>query len=212
MLFLGCGPALHDVETTRRCIVASLRPEMSEAAALTSRCALKCLTQRAVRRVSGWHLWRVGLALVTCWVGTCGGPCGVSGLSVWLVAGRAACRGFLCGLWRAVRRVGAFCVACGGPCGVSNFVESWIFLSICEKKPINGRIRGAKYVEFCRKVSKVGFFSGCRKKSQEKRYFKYIFLAFFETMAVLSNSGQKATSNIAVRRQRALASSRSFWI
>ena len=108
VLFLGCGPALHDVETTRRCIVASLRPEMSEAAALTSRCALKCLTQRAVRRVSGWHLWRVGLALVTCWVGTCGGPCGVSGLSVWLVAGRAACRGFLCGLWRAVRRV-EFC-------------------------------------------------------------------------------------------------------
>ena len=137
MLF-WCGPALHDVETTRRCIVASLRPEMSEAAALTSRCALKCLTQRAVRRVSGWHLWRVGLALVTCWVGTC-----------------------------------------GGPCGVSNFVESWIFLSICEKKPINGRIRGAKYVEFCRKVSKVGFFSGCRKKSQEKRYFKYIFFGFF---------------------------------
>ena len=124
-VFLGCGPALHDVETTRRCIVASLRPEMSEAAALASRCALKCLTQRAVRRV------------------------------------------------------GAFCVACGGPCGVSNFVESWIFLSICEKKPINGRIRGAKYVEFCRKVSKVGFFSGCRKKSQEKRYFKYIFFGFF---------------------------------
>ena len=96
-----------------------------------------------------------------------------------LVACRVACRGFLCGLWRAVRRVGAFCVACGGPCGVSNFVESWIFLSICEKKPINGRIRGAKYVEFCRKVSKVGFFSGCRKKSQEKRYFKYIFFGFF---------------------------------
>ena len=135
---------------------------------------------------------RVGLALVACRVGTCD----VLGWH----------------LWRAVRRVGTFCVACGGPCGVSNFVESWIFLSICEKKPINGRIRGAKYVEFCRKVSKVGFFSGCRKKSQEKRYFKYIFLAFFETMAVLSNSGQKATSNIAVRRQRALASSRSFWI
>ena len=89
----------------------------------------------------------------------CGGPCGVSGWH----------------LWRVGWRVGA----CGGPCGVSNFVESWIFLSICEKKPINGRIRGAKYVEFCRKVSKVGFFSGCRKKSQEKRYFKYIFFGFF---------------------------------
>ena len=121
-----------------------------------------------------------------------------------------ASRGFLCGLWRAVRRVGTFCVACGGPCGVSGLSvwlvacrvgtcdvsrlsvwlvagraacrilsKSWIFLSICEKKPINGRIRGAKYVEFCRKVSKVGFFSGCRKKSQEKRYFKYIFFGFF---------------------------------
>ena len=145
-----CGPALHDVETTRRCIVASLRPEMSEAVALTSRCALKCLTQRAERRVGAFCV-------------ACGGPCGVSGIFVWLVAGRAACR------------VGT----CDVSGGVSNFVESWIFLSICEKKPINGRIRGAKYVEFCRKVSKVGFFSGCRKKSQEKRYFKYIFFGFF---------------------------------
>ena len=62
-VFLGCGPALHDVETTRRCIVASLRPEMFDAAGRAA-----------------------------CRVGTCGVSGGVSGLSVWLVAGRAACR------------------------------------------------------------------------------------------------------------------------
>ena len=59
------------------------------AAVSSHRCALKRLTQRAVRR---------------CRVGTCGVSCGVSGLSVWLVA----CRGFLCGLWRTMRR-GEFC-------------------------------------------------------------------------------------------------------
>ena len=92
VLFLGCGPALHDVETTRRCIVASLRPEMFEAAALTSRCALKCLTQRAVRRVGAFCV-----------------ACGESlRPEMSEAAGRAACRGFLCGLWRAVRRV-EFC-------------------------------------------------------------------------------------------------------
>ena len=71
-------------------------------------------------------------------------------------------------------------MACGGPCGVSNFVESWIFLSICEKKPINGRIRGAKYVEFYRKVSKVGFFATCRRILQQLCRFWSGFVGLFQ--------------------------------
>ena len=139
VLFLGCGPALHDVETTRRCIVASLRPEMSEAAALTSRCALKRLTQRAVRRVGAFCV-------------ACGGPSGVSGIFVWLVACRVACRGFLCGLWRVGWRV-EFCrkldffkhlrkkankrTDSGREiCRIlSKSVESWIFQRMSQKKP-----------------------------------------------------------------------------
>ncbi len=112
VLFLGCGPALHDVETTRRCIVASLRPEMFDAAG------------RAACRGFLCGLWRVGWRVGDFCV-ACGVSGGVSGLSVWLVVGRA-------------ERVGLALVACRvGTCdvsgGVSNFVESWIFLSICEK-------------------------------------------------------------------------------
>ena len=47
----------------------------------------------------------------------------------------------------------------------------------------------------CRNLSNVGLFAERREKSQKKRYFLHIFLAFFGDMPILSNFRTKSTDS-----------------
>ena len=114
------------------------------AAVSSHRCALKCLTQRAVRRVGAFCV-------------ACGVSGGVSGIFVWLVACRVACRGFLCGLWRAVRSVSGWHLWRVGLALVTCRVACRGFLC--------GLWRVGWRVEFCRKLD---FFKHLRKKANKR--------------------------------------------
>lgn len=66
---------------------------------------------------------------------------------------------------------------------MSKFVECWTFRRAARKKPKSEAFGVVWTRRICRTVSKVGFFDECRKKSQKKRYFWYIFIGFFRAYA-----------------------------